>query len=134
MRSLRNRYLFVTDAALLALAPFLAYALRFEGWGWGGDRRTATVFTLTAIPFSLAVCAAFGLYRRLWRYASIAELELIFAAAGTTSAAQILLGVWILPATGLTIRRVPFSVVFTTALLTFAILGAPRMLMRIAGW
>jgi FlaA1/EpsC-like NDP-sugar epimerase len=135
MRSVRNRYLLFTDAGLLAAAPFLAYAIRFEGWTWGvNDRATALVFAAVALPFTIAVCAAFGLYRRLWRYASIAELELIFAAAATANAVQLLLGLWILPAVGLTVKRVPFSVAFTMALLTFALLGAPRMLMRIAGW
>src|SRR6185436_10958091 len=122
MHSLRNRYLFVTDATLLALSPFLAYALRFEGWSWGSERAIAITFAATAIPLSIGVCAAFGLYRRLWRYASIAELELIFAAAATADVVQMLLGLWILPATQLTAKRVPFSVLFTMGLLTFAVL------------
>src|ERR1051325_218225 len=135
MRSLRNRYLFFTDAALLAIAPFLAYAIRFEGWGWTAtDRATAITFAEFAVPLSIIVCWAFGLYRRLWRYASIAELELIFAAAATADVLIILLRVWIMPSSGLTAGRVPLSVLFAVSLLTFAILGAPRLLMRIAGW
>jgi FlaA1/EpsC-like NDP-sugar epimerase len=135
MRRLRNRYLFVSDAVLLAAAPFFAYAIRFEGWRWGlADQTAAMAFALIAIPLTLVVCAAFGLYRRLWRYASIAELELIFAAAATADVVQLILGLWVLPVTGLTEKRVPFAVLFTMSLLTFAVIGAPRMLMRISGW
>ena len=81
MRHLRNRHLFLLDAALLSVLPALLYVLRFEGFSWGPEHtRTAIVFTLWTVPTQLAIFAAFGLYRRLWRYASITELELIFVA------------------------------------------------------
>jgi FlaA1/EpsC-like NDP-sugar epimerase len=135
MRSVRNRYLLFIDAGLLGAAPFLAYGIRFEGWHWGAeDRATAVVFAGIGVLLSIAVFALFGLYRRLWRYASIAELELIFAAAATADILSLVLGIWILPGTGLTPVRVPLSVLFATSLLTFAIIGTPRLLMRIAGW
>ena len=134
MRNLRNRYLLFSDAALLAMAPFIAYAIRFEGWEWGADHReTAILFTQLAVPLSLAVFWAFGLYRRLWRYASIAELELMIAAAGTADLLVVILGVS-LANLGLAPLRVPLSVLFATSLLTFGIVGTPRLLMRIAGW
>ncbi|HEX7420711.1 MAG TPA: nucleoside-diphosphate sugar epimerase/dehydratase [Thermoanaerobaculia bacterium] len=135
MRSIRNRYLLFIDAGLLGAAPFLAYAIRFEGWHWTvPDRATALIFAGLGVPLSIAVFWAFGLYRRLWRYASIAELELIFAAAATADIVGFILGFWILPGAGLTAARVPLSVLFATSLLTFAIIGTPRLLMRIAGW
>jgi FlaA1/EpsC-like NDP-sugar epimerase len=135
MRSIRNRYLVFTDFALLAVAPFLAYAIRFEGWRWSeSDRATAILFAQFGVPLTIVVCAIFGLYRRLWRYASIAELELIFAAAATADVINVMLGLWVLPKSGLTPVRVPISVLFATSLLTFAILGTPRLMMRIAGW
>lgn len=135
MRSIRNRYLIFFDAILLAAAPLFAYALRFEGWRWGVEHRTtAIVFAGMSVPLSIAVFFGFGLYRRLWRYASIAELELIFAAVATSDMLCALLGIWILPGSGLTSTRVPLSVLFATCLLNFAIIGTPRLLMRISGW
>lgn len=135
MRSVRNRYLLFVDAFFLALAPFLAYALRFEGWQWSAqDQSTALVYAAIAIPLSIVVFFAFGLYRTLWRYASIAELELIFAAVATADILCVIIGAWVLPRAGLTPVRVPLLVLFCTSLLNFAVIGSPRLAMRISGW
>jgi FlaA1/EpsC-like NDP-sugar epimerase len=132
---MRNRYLLLSDFAFMAIAPFVAYSIRFEGWTWGQEHLlTALLFALIGVPASIVIFATFGLYRRLWRYASIAELELMSAAAATADLFLIVLGLWVLPVTGLTTVRVPLSVLFSSALLTFAIVGTPRMVMRIAGW
>ena len=134
-RTPRNRYLLVIDALLLSVAPLVAYALRFEGFSWAPEhRKTAMVFTAVAVPVSIAVFFVFGLYRRLWRYASIAELELMTAAGATAGVLSFVLGLWVLPLSGLTPTRVPLLVLFASALLVFAIIGTPRLLMRIAGW
>jgi FlaA1/EpsC-like NDP-sugar epimerase len=135
MQSLRNRYLLFTDALLIGIAPLVGYALRFEGFAWGSQHReTALWFAVLSVPTCLLTFFAFGLYRRLWRYASIAEVELIFAAVATADLLCWVLGVWVLPGTGLTEVRVPLSVLFATSLLSFAIISTPRMIMRIAGW
>jgi FlaA1/EpsC-like NDP-sugar epimerase len=135
MRRVRNRYLLVLDAALLALAPLVAYALRFEGWAWSPDHQaTALTYVAIAMPLSVLVFLGLGLYRCLWRYASIAELELIFAAVATADALSVALGAWVLPVFGLTPLRVPLLVLFATSLLNFAVIGTPRLLMRISGW
>src|SRR5688500_7370880 len=113
MQSLRNRYLLFTDALLIGIAPLVGYALRFEGFAWGAvHRETALWFAALSVPTCLLTFFAFGLYRRLWRYASIAEVELIFAAVATADLLCWLLGVWVLPGTGLTEVRVPLSVLF----------------------
>ena len=135
MRNIRSRYLLLIDVALLGLAPFMAYALRFEGWDWGPQHNaTALLFAAVTLPLSIATFYALGLYRRLWRYASIAELELIFAACATADLLSFAVGAWILPLAGLTPVPVPLAVLFVTSLLTFGIVGAPRLMLRIAGW
>ena len=59
MKRFRNRYLLLSDAALLFALPFLAYSLRFEGFSWtAADSRTAMVF---AMVVSLVHCA-YGYY------------------------------------------------------------------------
>src|SRR5262249_23772978 len=73
------------------------------------------------------------LYRRLWRYASIAELRSIVFAALTAAPLVFLIGAVLLPGTGLTATRVPLSVLFTHALLSLGILGTPRLLTRVGG-
>jgi FlaA1/EpsC-like NDP-sugar epimerase len=135
MRSLRSRYLLLVDASLLAIMPLIAYALRFEGWRWSREHAiTAGIYTALSVPLSIAAFYFFGLYRRLWRYASIGELELMVLAGLTADVLCVTLGAWILPAVRLTPVRVPLAVLFITSLLTFAVIGVPRLLMRIAGW
>lgn len=86
MRRVRNRYLLALDTVLLATAPILAYALRFEGWTWPSEQTfTAKLFIALSVPLCVAIFFTFGLYRRLWRYASIGELEQIFLAGVVAS-------------------------------------------------
>jgi FlaA1/EpsC-like NDP-sugar epimerase len=135
MRSIRNRHLLAVDVVLLLAAPLLAYALRFEGWSWEPEHRfTAYVYAVIGVPIQLAIFVRFGLYRRLWRYASVADLELIFLAGATASLACVVLGLALLPWSGLTPLRVPLSVMVMHGLLSVAIVATPRLLMRIAGW
>ena len=86
MKRFRNRYLLAVDAVLLAVLPFLVYALRFESFRWQPqDTRTAIVFGVVMLPLEIGILLGFGLYRRLWRFASIWELKLIFAAGVAAS-------------------------------------------------
>src|SRR5215218_85053 len=107
MDRVRNRHLLLSDLLLLLASPFLLYALRFEGWTWAPEHlRTALVFTALAVPIQLAVLQAFGLYRRLWRYASIDELELIFVAGATAGSVAAWLGIFGVREIGLAPARV----------------------------
>src|SRR3712207_5624818 len=107
MSRFRNRYLLALDAILLTVSPFAVYALRFEGLDWGPAHTvTAVVFTALTLPIRLGIFYAFGLYKRLWRYASIAELQLIFVAGVTASVVCGVLG-FLLPSLGVTAVRVP---------------------------
>ena len=74
------------DALLVAGAHLSAYALRFEGdippWQWENLERT--------LPFLLAVKLAafyaFGLYRGLWRYTGIVDLQSVLKASSAATA------------------------------------------------
>jgi FlaA1/EpsC-like NDP-sugar epimerase len=135
LKAIRNRHLFVLDAALLCAAPLLAYALRFEGFDWiPAHRLTALVFAAVSAPIQVSTYLTFGLYRRLWRYASISELELIFLAGASAALLCSAVGLVLLPVSQLTPVRVPVSVIFMNALLSVGIIATPRLLMRIAGW
>ncbi|HYD54889.1 MAG TPA: nucleoside-diphosphate sugar epimerase/dehydratase [Gemmatimonadaceae bacterium] len=135
MLTLRNRHLLAFDALVLITAPAVLYGLRFEGWHWTqAHRETLVVFTLVSPPVVLAILLACGLYRRLWRHASVAELELIFRAGAASGLTSALLGGLLLPLSGLTPGRVPLSVLFANALVTIGAIAAPRLGLRIAGW
>src|SRR5919201_502611 len=134
MQRFRNRYLLLIDATLLALLPVVVYALRFETFNLEPDHaRTAIVFTAVMVPLEIAILVAFGLYRRLWRYASIWELKLIFAAGVTAAIAAWLVGAVLVPAVRLTTVRVPVSVLAMYSVFSIAIVAIPRLVLRVAG-
>ncbi len=83
---LRNRMLLLGDIFLIAFAVLASFALRFE---FGGlfffYLPQAWRMIILAIVIKPIVYYFFGLYRRLWAYASIRELLLIVAAVTTAS-------------------------------------------------
>ena len=134
MTRFRNRYLLLLDAALLALLPFALYALRFETFAWSAeDTRAAIGFAVIMIPLELAILLAFGLYRRMWRYASVGELELIFAAGVLAAATAWIVGGFALRYSGLTSVRVPLSVLAMYSVFSIVIVATPRLLLRVTG-
>ena len=128
---MRNRHLLLLDAASLVAAPFIAFAVRYEDFGWLGDNlRMVLPYVFLAGPLRLAVFYNLGMYRRLWRQASIGELRQIIVAGGLAAVFAAVIGLWLLPATQITPSRVPFSVVFIDAFLTTAAIALPRLLAR----
>jgi FlaA1/EpsC-like NDP-sugar epimerase len=130
-KRMRNRHLFLLDAISLVAAPTIAFAVRFEDFGWiSQNLRLALPYILVAGLIRLLVLYNFGMYRRLWRHASIGELKQILAAGMVAAAASALIGLWLLPAFQITPGSVPFSVVFIDALLTTGAIALPRLLAR----
>lgn len=128
---MRNRHLFLLDAISLVASPAIAFAVRFEGFSWlGQNLRIVLPYILLAGLFRLAVLYNFGMYRRLWRHASIGELKQILAAGGVAALCAAIIGLWLLPAAHLAPSRVSFSVVFIDAFLTTAAIALPRLLVR----
>jgi FlaA1/EpsC-like NDP-sugar epimerase len=129
--SVRNRYFLLSDLPFLAVLPFIAAALRFEGWEWSAAyAETIAMYALLVLPVKLAVCLTFGLYRRLWRHASLPDMVTVLKAGAVSAAACTVLGVVILPLSGLTSVRVPLSILTTDAFFTLSVIAAPRMLIR----
>ena len=126
---MRNRFFLVIDAALLIAVVVCAFATRFEGWGWWPAwGRTAVLFLALALPLKLGMYYRVGLYRRLWKYSSIADLELLVGAAALSGLLSLAIGVLALP---LFIgRRMPISVALVDAFLTPAAITIPRLLLR----
>src|SRR5438132_8134986 len=128
---MRNRHLFLLDAASLIAAPIIAFAVRFEDFAWlGQNLRMVLPYIFIAGPLRLATFYNFGMYRRLWRQASIGELRQILFAGGAAAFIAAIIGLWLLPGTAITTGRVPFSVVFIDAFLTTAAIALPRLLVR----
>lgn len=128
---MRNRHLFLLDTAALLVAPIVAFVVRFEDFGWlGQNLRVVLPYILLAGPVRLVVFYNLGMYRRLWRHASIGELKQILVAGGVAALFAAAIGFWIMPAAQISTVRVPFSVVFIDAFLTTAAIALPRLLAR----
>jgi FlaA1/EpsC-like NDP-sugar epimerase len=132
---IRSRYLLLVDAACLLVATSLAYILRFDGLPpTAADTATAIAFALAVVPIKLAVFVFTGLYRRIWSYASVAEVERIIVGVAIATICSSFLGLVILPSTGLVPLRVPVSVVALDALLTGVLIITPRLFFRMRTW
>ena len=132
---IRSRYLLLLDAGSLLLAATLAYALRFDGFQLSAaDHRTAIAFAITSALASLGVFLLTGLYRRIWSYASVAEVERIVVGISIATVCSALIGLLLLPLSGLTPVRVPISVVALDTLLAGAFIVAPRLFFRVRTW
>lgn len=99
---LRNRLFFATDLVALPFATVLAFVIRFEGWSWTATPywSLALIFIAGATPIKLAGLFIGGVYRRLWRYASISDSEALVAWVMVTAAVAACFGLFILPALG----------------------------------
>jgi FlaA1/EpsC-like NDP-sugar epimerase len=133
-RHLRNRHLLILDAVLLGLSTMLAYVVRFEGLDWGSaNLYTALVYLAFSLPLKLGVLLYVGLYRRLWRFAGVAELEHILVATAISASLSTLLGAAVLPGLLITPLRVPLSVLFIDACLSVGAVALPRLFIRLLG-
>jgi FlaA1/EpsC-like NDP-sugar epimerase len=127
----RNRHLLLVDSVSLVAAPVIAFAVRFEDFGWlGGNLRMVLPYIFLAGAPRLVVFYSFGMYRRLWRQASVGELRQILVAGAVAGLLAAAIGFWLLPTAQITPTRVPFSVVFIDAFLTTAAIALPRLLVR----
>ncbi len=132
---LTNRQLLILDVTLLFCAWALAWTLRFEGLSWLTTwRGAATNHALVSIPIWLAISAAFGMYRREWTTASVEELESLLVTMVVASAANVVVGAFLLPLTGLSHARLPLSVLSSQTMWSLACLALPRVGARIARW
>jgi FlaA1/EpsC-like NDP-sugar epimerase len=130
----RNRYFLLADVLLFASATVVAFALRFEGFEWGPEyTRAALLYVLLVVPVKVFIAYQAGLYRRLWRYASSAELERLIVAAAAIGLVCFTIGAVLLPASGLVPGRLPLSVLLLDTLLTALGLAMPRVAVRLLG-
>ncbi|MDR3270740.1 MAG: polysaccharide biosynthesis protein [Peptococcaceae bacterium] len=123
----RTILLMLIDLLLVNLAVFLSFYIRFIEIGnipaeyYLTYYHTAWVATL----LNLAVFYAFGLYRRLWRYASTGELLIILFAITLASGGTVTAVYFLAPI------RMPYSVTLLMWFMTIFFVGGARFVWRI---
>jgi len=127
---IRNRYLLLADVFLLLVASFLSFLIRFDGHRVWHYLARWWFFPPLVIAISLPVFYFFGLYRRMWQYASVNELLAIVTAVSLSGFITTLLifGLFV------PLRWIPFfsrSIVAINWLLMMALVGGARFSVRL---
>lgn len=124
---MRNRYFLVLDLPLIALAALGAFLLRFD-WFFA-SRAEFLPFLLAALFVKPPVFAAFGLYGRYWKYATVSDLLVVVVGV---SAASLALGLIVAAAViGRFVHEFSRSVLLIDWLLTVVAVGGLRFTFRL---
>lgn len=122
----RTLFAVLHDLAAAAIAWMCAYQLRFN-FELPPEYASEMLRTLLwVLPLQGWVFGAMGLYRGLWRYASVNDLRQIFVAV-LAAAALIPLALWMARVTAV----VPRSVLATDPLLLVILMGGSRFVYRL---
>lgn len=125
----RNRYLLLADLILIIISVLVSFALKLELDNLYPYYRAIFAMTVIALAVKPVIYFSFGLYRRLWVYASVNELKIIVVAVSVASVilSAIMILLFILGAfTGL-----PRSVLGIDFLLSLIFVGGVRFALRI---
>src|SRR5882757_9730278 len=120
----------LADAALVALAYYLAFQLRFLDDPHGWPHRYQVLFAQTVgfvVVGKLAIFAGFGLYQKWWRYVSGRDFMLIFRAVAVASAILVVLFAVAKPFA----HTLPRSVEVTDFVLTMMLIAGARLAVRL---
>ncbi len=127
----RNRHLFLGDALLLLLASLGAFAVRYEGvLELPHVLVEAAPYLVLTLPVRLGVLWLAGIYRRLWRYASVPDLARLVAAGMGAALVNLGFGALLLPGLDLVAHRVPLAVLVLDGAATIGITALLRVAQR----
>jgi FlaA1/EpsC-like NDP-sugar epimerase len=129
-KGFRNRYVLLVDVLLVITAVLGSFALRLELTALPFYAPAIWTMAAIALAVKIPVYFAFGLYRRLWVYASTNELKLI-AVAVTTGSVILSAIMFTLASFNLIYPGMPRSAVGIDWLLSLVLVGGFRFALRI---
>src|SRR5215216_6156420 len=128
--NVRNRFVFSGDIALTVVSVLGSFALRLDVGELPFYFPAVLLMCAVALVIKIPTYFFFGLYRRLWIYASTGELRLITVAV--TTASVLTSGVMaILIVTGNVLPGMPRSALGIDWLLSLVLIGGSRFALRI---
>jgi FlaA1/EpsC-like NDP-sugar epimerase len=127
--NVRNRYLLIADLILIVISVLVSFALKLELDNLFPYYRAIFMMVVVAIVVKPVIYYSFGLYRRLWVYASVNELKIIVAAVAVSSVivSAVMITLFILGV----ITGLPRSVLGIDFLLSLFFVGGIRFALRI---
>ncbi len=130
--SIRNKYILFGDLVLILISVLGSYALRFElGPQFFQYLPSATWIVATSLIVKPLVYYLFGLYRRMWMYASIQELKLIIVSV--TTASVVVSSIVISLLSFGVFEGLPRSILVIDWILSLVFVGGIRFSLRILG-
>jgi len=128
---LGNRILILLDVVSLALSYALSFAIRFDNVDFVEQLALYWPVFIPLLLIKLTVFEIAGLYRRLWRYASVREFVSLAAAVAfaSTLGGILILVLWVLPASTF-VTGFPRSVIAIDFMLTLLLAGGVRFVAR----
>ncbi len=127
--NVRNRYLLLVDLVLIIVSVLGSFAMRLELDNLYPYYPAIILMILVALGIKPFVYYFFGLYRRLWVYASVNELKIIIATVAVASV--IVSAVMILLFSLKIITGLPRTVLGIDFLLSLVFVGGVRFALRI---
>ena len=124
--SLKRFFAFFHDVLVTIFAWYAAYILRFNFEIPSEHLTASTYFLPYVVCFQLVVFYLFGLYKGIWRFASVVDLKRIISAATLTSMLLTAL-LFMLKSNYI----VPRSVLIIDLILLILIMGGSRLLYRV---
>lgn len=125
----RNRYFLIIDWVGITIAVWLSFCLRFETLDAFQFIQTWDVYLPLVLVIRPLAFYLFGLYGRLWRYASIQEImdTLVAVMTGSIVVAFLMLGI-IMPLQ--IVEGFPRSILILESMLTLLFSGGARLVPR----
>jgi len=126
----RNRFVLIGDVALIIISVLGSFALRLDVGELPFYFPAALLMCAVALAVKIPTYFFFGLYRRLWIYASTGELRLITVAV--TTASVLTSGVMLLLiSAGMVLPGMPRSALGIDWLISLILIGGSRFALRI---
>lgn len=127
---IRNRFVLIGDIALTIVSVLGSFALRLDVGELPYYFPAVALMCAVALGIKIPTYFFFGLYRRMWIYASTGELRLIIIAV--TTASVVTAGVMaVLIVTGNVLPGMPRSALGIDWLLSLVLIGGSRFALRI---
>ncbi|MFZ1728682.1 MAG: nucleoside-diphosphate sugar epimerase/dehydratase [Bacteroidota bacterium] len=129
---MRNRHYLLFDLVVMLVVPYCSLILRMDATEVYAEYGLSLIlYTLLSIGIKLSIYYPLGMYRHLWKYASIEEVGTIVISVLTAGFVFSFVYLVVLPFIPVVPQYIPRSVPFIDLLLSMSIHGGVRLISRL---